>query len=214
MSSHALVGTIDSDAELLLAWRGGERPAGEALIERYRWRLARFFERKLPDSAGDLVQQTLIACIEGKDRLRCDQRFRAYLFAIAHNLLRLHLRGRRGRPEAALDEEALCDLSPGPVAEVAQRRAAARLLMALQRIPKSQQVLISLRYWDRLKGREIGALLALPENTVRSRLLRAQAQLRRELGRGQTDAERALDGASFEEWAAECRELARKARVR
>ena len=47
----------------------------------------------------DLVQQTFMACVEGRERFRNDSTFRTYLFGVAHNVLRSHLRKRRREGE-------------------------------------------------------------------------------------------------------------------
>lgn len=190
-----------SDAELLEEWRGGAGRAGEALLERYRERLTRFFTRRLPQGGSDLVQQTLVACIESKDRLVDARRFRPFLFAIAHNLLRAHLRGQRRHPEAELDEETAWEDAPGPMHAAMQRRDAERLLEALRRLSPQEQALMALRYWERRKGHEIGVALGVPEGTVRSRLGRAHARLRAELARPAARGEASVRSADFERWA-------------
>ena len=167
-----------SDAELLKAWRGGEAEAGAALFDRYYDSVYRFFCNKMPESLGDLVQQTFMACVEGRDRLRDESSFRSYLFAVAHNILRGHLRKKYRDRTVDLEEQSARDLAPGPVTIVGKRREERLLLEALRHIPIEQQVLLELHYWERLKGHEIAVILELPENTVRSRLSRAHERLR------------------------------------
>jgi DNA-directed RNA polymerase specialized sigma24 family protein len=58
------------DASLLLAWKGGAQEAGEALFERYYHVLARFFANKALEARDDLIQATLLACLEKVEQLR------------------------------------------------------------------------------------------------------------------------------------------------
>lgn len=99
-----------------------QRGAGEALFERYYSGIYRFFCNKVNDDVADLVQQTFTACVEGRDRLRQSESFRSYLFAVAHNVLRAHLRARYRGPETELESVSARDLSPGPSSLVVHRR--------------------------------------------------------------------------------------------
>jgi DNA-directed RNA polymerase specialized sigma24 family protein len=95
---------MTSDQELLRAWRAGDREAGGTLFERHFAAIRRFFRNKVDHQVEDLVQRTFTACVEARDRFRGDSSFRTYLFAIAHNVLRDHIRRRRrGTEELDLD---------------------------------------------------------------------------------------------------------------
>jgi RNA polymerase sigma-70 factor (ECF subfamily) len=77
-----------SDAELLDAWRAGDQSAGDDLFQRHFDALYRFFSSKLSSGVEDAIQQTLLGCVEARDRFRGDGSFRSFLFAIArHQLL-------------------------------------------------------------------------------------------------------------------------------
>ena len=52
---------MESDAELVDAWRAGDRGAGEALFERHYDAVARFFHNKVGDAASDLIQRAFLA---------------------------------------------------------------------------------------------------------------------------------------------------------
>ena len=63
----------------------------------------------------------------------------------------------------------------GHVVKREQRR---RLLEAVERLPRDQQVLIGLRYLLELPEPEVAATLKIPLGTVKSRLHRTLARLR------------------------------------
>jgi RNA polymerase sigma-70 factor (ECF subfamily) len=173
-----------TDEELLWRWRGGDRGAGEALFERYFEALARFFRSKVAHGVEDLVQQTLVGCLEGIERLRSAASFRSFVFAIAHNLLRTTFRAQR-RVTESFDPEttSVRDLSPGQSTLLTQHREQRLLLEGLRSVPLDAQVLLELFYWQDMTSAEIAEVMGAPHGTIRSRLRRARELLRAQLER-------------------------------
>lgn len=171
-----------TDYELLEGWRGGDQRAGETLFERHFRALYRFFRNKGVDAIDDLVQQTFLGCVEGRDRLRGDASFRTYMFAVARNqLFRFWKQRGAARDDADFQTQSLCDLSPSASRVIARRAEQRALLEALRRIPLDYQIALELYYFEDMRGPEIAAVLDIPEPTVRSRLRRGGEQLRRQL---------------------------------
>ena len=197
---------MSGDIELLEAWKNGDREAGEQLFERYYSNVYRFFRHKLEDDVSDLVQQTFFALIEGIDRVRESASFRSYLFGIAHNLFRAHLRHQyRHDPALDLAEVSVVALAPGPSTMYAQRQEQRLLLEALRRIPIELQVLLELRYWESMKTQEIAEVLAIPHPTVRSRLRRAHELLEEVITKlAATSEDLRATFANLQEWVQEC----------
>lgn len=164
-----------SDVELLTAWRAGDRDAGSILFKRHFAAIRRFFSTTVESGAvEDLVQKTFVACVERRDHILEQSSFKAYLFGIAHNQVRTHYR-RRSRRETPVDfgEHSVIDLCEGPSTLFARRRGQRVLLEALQRIPLDQQVLLQLRYWEKLSTAELAGFLDIPQTSVARRLRRA-----------------------------------------
>lgn len=170
------------DEQLLAAWAEGDRTAGGLLIDRYFAPVCRFFANKLPDDAEDLVQQTFLACLEGRHRMRTGA-FRSYLFGAAHNVLRAQLRKRLRSRTDGIDDVVLADVTPSPSTIIADRREQRLLLEALRRLPMHQQIALELYFWERLGAGEIGDALELPEGTVRTRLRDGRLRLLAEIER-------------------------------
>ncbi|MCY0989429.1 sigma-70 family RNA polymerase sigma factor [Nannocystis sp. ILAH1] len=195
---------MKSDQELLTAWRDGDRQAGSVLFDRHFDAVRRFFRNKVEHQAEDLVQRTFIGCVEGRDRFRGDASFRTYLFAIAHNILRDHLRRNRRPPEELdLEKMSLVDLGASPTSLLAAHAEQRLLLHGLRKIPVASQVILELYYWERMTGPELGAFLGVPEDTARSRLRRAKQQLEtaiRGLEASASEMESTISG--LEQWAA------------
>ncbi len=196
----------EQDATLLGLWRGGDGRAGERLFDRHGDAVARFFENKVREGADDLTQATFLRMIEGRERVREGVAFRAYLFGIAQNVLREHLRQlARGR-EIDPDVDSMATLAPGPSTLAGVRDEHRMLLEGLRRMPLKQQTLLELYYWEKLKTEEIAEILAIPPSTARGRLATARAVLSEKLGEIAASSEllaSTLHG--LDTWAAELR---------
>lgn len=172
------------DRDLLTAWRAGDEAAGEVLFDRYYAAIARFFANKVPDDPADLIQDTFMACVKGRDRLREDSSFRSYLFATACNVVREHYRAqRRDLDRFDLASQSAADLAPGAGTMLAERADQRVLLEALRRVPVEMQILLELFYWEDMTSAAIAEVLALPHGTVRTRLRRARQLLEDELAK-------------------------------
>jgi RNA polymerase sigma factor (sigma-70 family) len=199
-----------SDAELLAAWRAGDKPAGERLCRRHAPAIVRFFRNKVSSPVEDLVQQTFLALLEGHERLADPSKLRGYLFGIAHNVLRGHLRElSRGRQ---IDEgvSSLAELDPGPTSALARKREQQLLLLALRRLPIQHQVALELYYWENLTTVEIAEILGLSDSAMRSRMVRARSLLEAELGKlAESEVELHSTIERLDGWVAQIRERMR-----
>lgn len=188
------------DRSLLERWRAGDRVAGNQLFDRHVKALMRFFRNKVDRGIEDLMQDTMLACVRGRDRLRDDGSFRAYLFATARFVLYEHVRRRRNG-EFDPEEIALADLGPGPSTAYAKHREQQILLQALQKLPLEFQVTLELYYLEGLSGPELAAVLDIPEATVRSRVRRGSDKLRQYIETLNESPElRASTTTNLEQW--------------
>jgi RNA polymerase sigma-70 factor (ECF subfamily) len=204
-----------SDGELLERWRAGDSACGEALFERYYDMVERFFLNKVSSGVQDLVQETFIRCVESRDRLRDNERFRLYMFSIAYNVLSAHLRERyRGDRAIDLDEDSMRDLAPGPSSVITRRREQRLLIEALRSIAVDDQVVLELHYWEQLTTNQMAEVLGIPPGTARGRLQRARDRLEAVMQRlAESPEDLASTLARLEDWAAECRERLGSART-
>ena len=197
-----------ADLELLEAWRAGDRTAGSELFDRHYRALRRFFRNKARDEtdADELLQRTLVACVESVERFRGDASFRTWLFAVARNVLLESIRAKARAP-VDLGSQSLVDLGTGPSEALAREREQRLLLEALRRIPLESQVMLELYFWEGMQASELAQIFDMPVGTVRSRIRKAKDELRtavdalaREPGRLETTQEQ-LEG-----WARRVRE--------
>lgn len=197
------------DAELLEAWRSGDPEAGEKLYDRHVGAVARFFQNKVPDQVEELMQQTFLALVESRDRIRAGVTFRAYLLAIARYKLLDHLARKTSGKDRLVDLEAdsMVDLAPGPSTVVARKREQRLLLEGLRRIPVEHQTALELFYWEGLNANEIAEVFGISHSAMRSRLSKARALLEQAMAT-LADSPELLTStvAGLEGWAAGIRE--------
>lgn len=174
------------DLELLERWRGGDEAAGQQLFSRHFAEIFRFFSGKVAQAAEDLAQQTFLECVRSRDQFRGESSFRTYLFGIAWNELRQHLRrgvkdGRVDFEISSLDELAASRTSPSSQLDRADR--ASRVRQGLAKLPVAEQVLLEYHYWHDLDAPALAEIFGISAGAVRVRLLRARASLRGWLAR-------------------------------
>jgi RNA polymerase sigma-70 factor (ECF subfamily) len=201
---------VQSDAELLEAWQGGDREAGGTLIDRYFEPVRRFFENKVTDGIEDLIQQTFLACVRSRDHIRDPEAFRGYLFAAARSKLQDYI-GARMKSQGVADfgVSSLHDIGISPSEMIAQHDDRRLLLHALRMLPIDMQIALELYYFERVRGRELEIALEVPMGTVRSRLRRGLELLRKRIEElaGSPEALRETS-MNLDRWAAELRETA------
>jgi len=199
-----------SDADLLAAWRAGDRALGNALFRRHVVRVSRFFRTKLPEAAEDLTQSTFLALVEAQPTLRAEASFRAFVFGIARKQLLMHLRGRtRARQRFDPLTTSAVDAGASP-ARLAARHEQQRLVAtALQRLPVDYQVALELHYLEGLSLQEIAEALEIPLGTVKSHLSRGRTLAAERLAELAPPAELLTSAVTgLEEWIGTLSELA------
>ena len=175
-----------ADTSDVLALKRGDQDAFSTLMARYQNRLFRYLLRWVGDQAKaeDLFQVTWLRVIENINRFDPERNFAAWLFTVARNLAIDHL--RRYQPEAVEDPErngpTLLENHPPSLPEAYDRVLASERALLVQKALHSQppfhREILSLRFEEEMKLREIAEVLGIPLSTVKSRLGRALQRLR------------------------------------
>jgi RNA polymerase sigma-70 factor (ECF subfamily) len=162
-----------SDEDLIAEVKGGSRAAFEALFERYREPVWRFFRRRTADAglAEELAQDTFVGILEGAARYRQRGSFRSYLFGVAYNVLLADRRKAAFRATTAMETEPIDPQAGDPDAAIWVRGALATL-------EEDDREILMLREYEQLSYQEIADIRQAPLNTIRSQLFRARAALR------------------------------------
>lgn len=204
-----MAGDDADDDALYHAWSTGDAAAGGRLVDRHLARVGRFFANKVGSAADaeELIGATFEIVARRLGDFQGRGSFRAYLYGIAHNVLRNHLRSkRRHGHEVDPDTESVAALGPTPVTLAGERREQRLLLEALRQLPLEAQIVIEMSYFEGMSRSEIAAALALPEGTVGSRMRRAHQRLQEvlaELAESEALLRSTLHGLA--DWAADLR---------
>lgn len=137
-------------------------------------------------SARDLAQESFVRVFRHRFDFRTGQRFSTWLFTIATNLARNHLRWHTRHPELLLPPEDLSQL-PNQVTEdtpekhvVAQERINA-VQKAISELPEEMREAIILSVWHEMRHAEIAQIQGTSEKAVELRVYRARNLLRDKL---------------------------------
>ena len=112
--------------------------------------------------------------------------FSSWLYRIAHNMVANWHRDRSRRQVVSLDRLALVhgDEEPGPFEKVARSERRETLLNAIRDLPADRQLLLLLKFVDRLPNAQIGKIMGRSEGAIKSLYHRTLVALRRDLTNG------------------------------
>jgi RNA polymerase sigma factor (sigma-70 family) len=162
----------------------GEIDCFNRLVERYQREVYNLCLRMLGDAAAaeDATQDAFLSAFRGIGRFRGGN-FRAWLFRIATNACRDQLRSSRRRPTTPLDDVPF-DIEggdPSPDDLAANRELGSAIKKALAALPYDQRLAVVLRDIEGLDYEEIARVIGCSMGTVKSRIGRGRAALRRDL---------------------------------
>jgi RNA polymerase sigma-70 factor, ECF subfamily len=166
----------DADAWLVRRARGGDLDAFEALVRRHQQRAYRIALRIVgnPEDAEDVTQEVFVQVWATMAGFVGSAAFSTWLYRVVVNRSLNHRRGRR--PTEALPDGDHPDRAGTADTVIARERVAATA-RAVAALPGDLRAVFVLRQLEGLSYEEIGAILDLPEPTVRGRLARARKAL-------------------------------------
>lgn len=166
--------------------RTGMRPSFEETFRGEYPALHRYLRRRVGmATADDLAASTFATAYENWAKLDPERAVRPWLYGIASHLLHRHWRTERRTLRAwtrtHVDPTAYeeTDVAADRIDAAVRVSALVAALAALR--PRDREVLL-LSVWAELGDREIAEALGLPIGTVKSRLSRTKARLRRKVG--------------------------------
>lgn len=176
----------DEDAQLMLAYAGGEMRAFETLYARHRSALYRYLVRQARDGeiANDLFQEVWSRVIVNRARYEPRAKFRTFLFTLAHNCFIDHCRRTKARPGgASIDDADAADLLPADDAAQPERalerdESTRRYRAALASLPPEQRDVYLLHEESNLSLEEIARVTGVGPETAKSRLRYAVGKLK------------------------------------
>ncbi len=173
-------GDVETDGALIEQSVKGRPDAFVEVVQRHEAAVHGFLARRAGrQAADDLLGEVWVrafAARGGYDLARADAR--PWLYGISHNVLRAFWRTRQDR--SAVAEEAV-DPWDDVVDRLDSAARAEPLAAALRALPAVEREALLLVAWEQLTPAEAAGVLGVPQGTVRSRLHRARAALRRAL---------------------------------
>ncbi len=181
-ASVALTRSMDLDA-LIARAQGGDTEAFRQLFVRHRGDVTRIVYRMLGPSADveDVVQDVFLNVYRSLPSFRGDAKFSTWLYRLATNVTRMHLRRGRSRPRFADVEvpEAPRDSAPpdGPDVQVERAERVRALYRLLDTLSEKKREVLILHDLEGVPAKEIAEMAGIPVLTVRTRLFYARKEL-------------------------------------
>jgi RNA polymerase sigma factor (sigma-70 family) len=174
-----------AEAMLLAQARGGDVRAYEELVEQHQataFRVAWWITRSSPE-AEEAAQDGFVKAYRALDRFREGAPFRPWLLRIVANEARNRrvAEQRRERLALRLGETGIPGGAAAAETEAMASSTRAELLAAVARLDQRDQLVIAARFFLELSEAETAATLGVRPGTVKSRLSRALARLRKEM---------------------------------
>ncbi len=187
----ASVGECDSD--LINRYLAGSDEAFNRLVLRHQRRAVNLAYRFLGDyeDACDIAQEAFVRVYKHLRRFKGHCSFKTWLYKIVLNLSRNRYRWKKRRGEFAKisidnpgseNPQGRMEISDATLSvgrEVRRKEIQRRIQESLGRLPRSYREILVLRHMEELSYSDISAMLGCAEGTIKSRLHRARAEIRK-----------------------------------
>jgi RNA polymerase sigma-70 factor, ECF subfamily len=178
-----------SDEGVIAQVLQGDVELYEVIMRRYNQRLFRVARAILLDDmeAEDVVQQTYVNAFEHLDQFEARSKFSTWLTKIAINAALARSRQHRRLTELDADERpdhapnSLKSAGPNPEQQAMETEIRALLESAVDRLPEAYRCVFVLRAIEGMTTPQTAECLELSQETVKIRMHRARATLRRDL---------------------------------
>ncbi|HVP31603.1 MAG TPA: sigma-70 family RNA polymerase sigma factor [Myxococcota bacterium] len=178
------------DAELLDRIARGDLEAFRTIFGRFYPRVFAFLQRRLrdPSLVEDTVVEVFYEVWRSAGRFRGESRPSTFLCGIAHfkALAAVRAQGRSKRSAVIPTDQEILAQAPDPddlVGQLESRDDMRRVRVALDGLSEGHREVVEMAFLDGLPYAEIADRLGIAEGTVKTRVARARAQLRRQLSR-------------------------------
>lgn len=165
----------------------GDEEAFGALVKKYKrkvFHLAYSLVRN-PESADDMAQEIFIKVFFALPRFNFQSKFSTWLYRIAVNHIKDHLRKEKKSPQIPVEESMVETIQDHRAQKKGQKQILEKqselLHKAIQPLSPKYQIILSLRDIQGLSYEEIARVLKLSPGTVDSRLHRARKMLRKKI---------------------------------
>ena len=183
----------EDDVQLVHAVLSGDDSAFRTLVEKYWDSIHTLAWQKIGDFhyAEEITQDTFLSAYKNLSKLRDPSRFSNWLYQIAEHCCLNWLRKQKRKKQvklqsledaytAEVDKSTYDRYVSEQAATEAKERNSEIVKKCLEKLPEGQRTVLTLRYLDNMKTTEIGELLGISVEAVRTRLHRAEKRLKEE----------------------------------
>lgn len=169
----------NTDDQLMTAAKMGNNEAMSEIFQRYQKPMFNFFLKLTGNytESDDFLQEVFYKIIQSRDSYRAGSNFRAWIYTIAKNLYRDHLRTHRMHVHLDEVEDTLTDNSSTD--ETLLWSEEQKLIhKALKRLPENKQQVLVLSRFQQLKYEEISEIMNISISSVKVTVFRALKELK------------------------------------
>ncbi len=176
----------EENPALIRRFQSGDESALEEVIEQFSPGLFSFIYRYVGDAheASDLLSETFAKAYRNRGRFLPRAKFQTWLYTIAGNLCRDHLRKRKRRPgdfaitQLEVDPEDQTHESASPGEQAARADDLSHLRQVIHSMPHDLRVVVILVALEGDSHQEAAAKLGCTARAVEARLRRAKEWIR------------------------------------
>lgn len=173
----------------------GDEAAFDEIYHSYSgklYRMAYFITGNRSDSE-DILQDSFVKCFLHRNELKSPERFEFWMYQILVRTALKSERKKKGKKElsydgmleseetAGLAERIWMDKGDGPLEQIVKDETAREIRTAVERLDSKHRTVVLLYYYNGLGTKEIARMTGTLEGTVKSRLYKARADLRKSL---------------------------------
>ncbi|UCE40570.1 MAG: sigma-70 family RNA polymerase sigma factor [Candidatus Aminicenantes bacterium] len=182
-----------TDEELMLRYKDGDKNAFEILYQRYEKPVLDFIYRMLIDAtvAESLCQEAFYRVVKSKKKYKATAQFKTWLFQIALNLCRDRLRRMKHRSHLSLNkplmaqndgtielQDLILDPSPGVIENFESGELGSQVKAAIASLPEEEHLVVVMKEYQGMSYSEIAEVLDCPIGTLKSHNYRAHQRLK------------------------------------
>lgn len=174
----------ETDTHLIIAAQKGDTLAFEQIVKQWERPLFSYVARMMrrQEDVEEIVQESFYKVYRALWRYDHTKKFSTWIYTITKRTTYDWLRKKRSRRELYIldDPDSLFETADPstPYKEIDNK---IDVLRALKHLPKKYQTILRYYYWNQRSYREIGKLVNIPINSVKTSLRRAKIALKKYL---------------------------------
>lgn len=174
------------DTDLIREFRNGNRDAFCSLMRKYSRPITLLILKMVRDEedAKDLSQAAFLKAYQGLPRFLMDSSFKTWLYSIALNTVKDHLRKKKYHFVTDVTDE-IEDPTDNPAAQLEKGQYRRKMRDAVESLPEKQRLTLQLRMYEGMDYKEIAEVLGGTAAGARGNFFQAAKTLREKLGTGQ-----------------------------